>query len=291
MKLQIARRGFLQIGGVALTGAAMSSLTSPLPKAAAAESGNRIKKAVGWDMIREDISVADKLRLVKDVGFEGVEVNSRLLKAGGVEPKELARASEKIGIPIHGVSGASNGDLKAILDEAAIYGATSILHVVRSDPNGSYLENYRRSQEAIRAAIPHAEKLRIPILVENVWATFLIEPLTMARYIDELGSPFVKSYFDVGNVMRWGVPQHWIEVLGQRIGKIHVKEYSLKTAMSQGMIKGFDFPMGHGDIDWKRVREGLKQVGFHSWATAEVPGGDRGRLAEISAEVSKILAI
>ena len=291
MKPQIARRRFLQIGGSTLTSIALSTLANHSPKAKAAESGDRIKKAVGWEMIQEKLSAEDKFRLAKDVGFEGVEVNSRLLKSDELEPRDLARASEKIGIPIHGVSGASLGDLEGILDEAAIYGATSILHVVRADPNGSYIENYRRSQEAIRRAIPHAEKNRIAILVENVWATFLIEPLTMARYIDELASPFVKAYFDVGNVMRWGVPQQWIEVLGMRIGKIHVKEYSLKAAMNQGMAKGFDFPMGQGDIDWKRVREELEKIQFHGWATAEVPGGDRQRLAEISAEVSKILAL
>jgi hexulose-6-phosphate isomerase len=285
------RRRFLEIGGLALTGTALSRLVGRTPQATAAETGDHIKKAVGWEMIQEELPAEDKFRLVKDVGFEGVEVNSRRLKSDGLEPKDLARASEKTGVPIHGVSGASHGDLKGILDEAAIYGATSILHVVRADPNGSYLENYRRSQEAIREAIPHAEKVRIPILVENVWATFLIEPLTMARYVDELNSPFVKAYFDVGNVMRWGVPQQWIEVLGKRIGKIHVKEYSLKTAMSQGMAKGFDFPIGQGDIDWKRVREELAKIPFHGWATAEVRGGDRRRLAEISAEMSKVLAL
>ena len=291
MTSQIRRRSFLQIGGFALTDAVLSRLASPSPQATAAETGDRIKKAVGWEMIQERLSAEDKFRLVKDVGFEGVEVNSRRLTSDGLEPRDLARASEKIGVPVHGVSGASHGDLKGILDEAAIYGASSILHVVRADPNGSYLENYRRSQQAIREAIPHAEKHRIPILIENVWATFLIEPLTMARYVDELNSPFVKAYFDVGNVMRWGVPQQWIEVLGKRIGKIHVKEYSLKAAMNQGMAKGFDFPMGQGDIEWKRVREELAKISFHGWATAEVRGGDRRRLAEISVEMSKILAL
>lgn len=290
MNLTMCRRQFLQIGGLALTGAAVISREHSL-RAAAGESPDRIKKAVGWEMIQEQLSPEDKFRLVKDVGFEGVEVNSRLLKSGGVEPRELARASEKVGIPIHGVSGASHTDLKAILDEAAIYGATSILHVVRTDPAGSYLENYRRSQQLIREAIPHAEKTGIPILIENVWATFLIEPLTMARYIDELASPFVQAYFDVGNVMRWGLPQHWIEVLGKRIGKIHVKEYSLKTGMSQGMAKGFDFPMGQGDIDWQRVRQELAKISFHDWATAEVRGGNRERLAEISGEMDQILAL
>jgi len=291
MKSQIRRRRFLQIGGLAWTGAVLSPLVNPSPQATAAQAGSRIKKAVGWEMVQERLSMEDKFRLVKDVGFEGVEVNSQRLKSGGLQPKELARASEKTGVPIHGVSGASHGDLQGILDEAAIYGASSILHVVRADPSGSYLENYRRSQQAIREAIPHAEKVRIPILIENVWATFLIEPLTMARYLDELNSPFVKAYFDVGNVMRWGVPQQWIEVLGKRIGKIHVKEYSLKTAMSQGMVKAFDFPMGQGDIEWKRVREELAKISFHGWATAEVRGGDRQRLAEISAQMNKILAL
>ncbi|MHB8898253.1 MAG: sugar phosphate isomerase/epimerase family protein [Thermoguttaceae bacterium] len=285
----MGRRRFLQFGGLALTGAAMSSLRRSAPLAGAAEPGGPLKKAVGWEMIQEELSAEDKFRLAKDVGFEGVEINSRLLKPGGPEPEDVARASEKVGIPVHGVSGASHGDLKAILDEAALYGATSVLHVVRADPGGSYLENYRRSQEAIREAIPHAEKKGIPILVENVWATFLIEPLTMARYIDELNSPWVQAYFDAGNCMRWGVPHQWIEVLGKRIGKVHVKEFSLKTAMSEGMGKGFDFPMGQGDIQWDRVREELGKIGFHGWVTAEVRGGNRQRLAEISAEMDQIL--
>lgn len=287
MRHSIARRRFLQSSGAALAAGLMTSAA----RSADATGAGRIKKAVGWEMIQEKLSLEDKFRLVKDVGFEGVEVNSRLLKAGGAEPADLAKASEKIGVPIHGVSGASHADLKSIIDEAAIYGATTVLHVVRSDPNGSYLENYRRSQQAIREVIPHAEKKGIAILIENVWATFLIEPLSMARYIDELASPFVRAYFDVGNVMRWGLPQHWIEVLGKRVGKIHVKEYSLKIAMNEGMAKGFNLPMGKGDIDWKRVREELAKIGFQSWATAEVKGGDRARIAEISKEVSGILGL
>jgi len=291
MKPQIERRYFLQLGGLAWAGAALPAAAGSPPQARAAGTGERIKKALGWEMIQENLPAEDKFRLAKDAGFDGVEVNSRLLKKDAPAPEELARASEKASIPIHGVSGSSQADLKAILDEAAIYGATSILHVVRTDPNISYMEKYRSSQQAIREAIPHAEQKRIPILVENVWATFLIEPLTMARYIDELGSPYAQSYFDVGNVMRWGVPQHWIEVLGKRIVKIHVKEYSLKTAMSQGMSKGFDFPMGQGDIQWNRVREELGKIGFRGWATAEVRGGDRRRLAEISEEMNKILGL
>jgi L-ribulose-5-phosphate 3-epimerase len=85
-----------------------------------------------------------------------------------------------VGIPIHGVSNGGHPDLEAAIDDAATYGVTTVLHVARADSEAPYMENYRQTQELIRAAIPRAEKKRIKILVENVWATFLIEPLTMA---------------------------------------------------------------------------------------------------------------
>ena len=279
------RRHFIRAGGLLAVGAAASGLSR---RATAQESGGRIKKAVGWGMIEEKLPVEDKLRLAKDAGFEGVEV-SRHTRGEETEPQALARASEKVGMPIHGVSNGSHPDLEAAIDDAAIYGATTVLHVVRADSEAPFMENYQRTQQLIRAAIPYAEKKRVKILIENVWATFLIEPLTMARYIDELGSPWVKAYFDVGNVMRWGFPQHWIEVLGKRIDKIHIKEYSLKVAMKEGMGKGFDFPIGQGDINWKRVREELGKIQFQSWATVEVRGGDRQKLADIAAQMDRVL--
>ena len=289
MKSQIARRRFLQRSGIFLTSTTIPALLDRLSLANAGEFKSRFRKALGFMMIQEDLSVEDKLKLVKDVGFEGVETPTHLLNKKTPEPKVLARASEKVGIPVHGVVNSSHQDLTGAIDEASVYGATSVLHVVRPDPKGSFMENYRRTQAAIRQAIPHAEKKHIPILIENVWNTFLIEPLTMARYIDELDSPYVKAYFDVGNVVRWGFPQHWIEVLAERIVKIHIKEYNLKVAMNEGMGKGFDFPLGQGSIEWDRVREELKKIDYRGWATAEVNGGDRQRLAEISQQMDQVL--
>lgn len=283
MDTKMNRRQFIQAGGILLAAA-----PTLVKNASAQETAGAIRKAVGWGMVDRSLPVEDRFRLAKDVGFAGVEV-TRHGREKEAEPAVLARASEKVGIPIHGVVNGTYPDLEAAIDDAETYGATTVLHVARTDPEASYMENYRRTQELIRGAIPHAERKKIKILVENVWATFLIEPLTMARYIDELDNPWVKAYFDVGNVMRWGYPQHWIEVLGKRIDKIHIKEYSLKVAMREGMSKGFDLPIGQGDINWARVREELKKVGFHGWATAEVSGGDRQKLADISAQMDRVL--
>jgi len=291
MKSQIDRRCFIQTSGRFLAAAAAVPALLTQPAIANAEqSGARYKKAVGWGMIEGDLSIEDKLKLAKDVGFEGVEISSGFLKKNGQDPKDLARASEKVGVAVHGLVG-SAPDLTSAIDEAAIYGATSVLHVARPDPKGSFMENYRSAQDLIRQAIPNAEKKRIYILIENVWNTFLIEPLTMARYIDELDSPYVKAYFDIGNVVRWGYPQHWIEVLGKRVVKIHIKEYDLNVAMKEGMSKGFNCPIGKGSIEWDRICQELRKIDYRGWATAEVGGGDRKRLAEISQQMDRVLSL
>ena len=286
----VDRRSFLQTSALTLAATAAPSILGR-PSASAAEPADRIKKALGWAMIGGDLSVEDKLKMIKDVGFEGVEVSTSLLGRNTPKPADLARAAEKVGVRVHGVVNSSSADLKGAIDEAAVYGATSVLHVARVAREGSFMENYKATQETLRQAASHAEKRKVYVLIENVWATFLIEPLTMARYIDEIDSPYVKAYFDVGNVVRWGVPQHWIEVLGDRIVKIHIKEYNLKVAMSEGMGKGFDFPIGEGSIEWGKVCQELKKIDFHDWATAEVRGGDRQRLAEISQQMDRVLEL
>jgi hypothetical protein len=45
----------------------------------AGSSKGRYRKALGFTMIKEDLSLEDKLKLVKDVGFEGIEIPTQLL--------------------------------------------------------------------------------------------------------------------------------------------------------------------------------------------------------------------
>ena len=168
-------------------------------------------------------------------------------------------------------------------------GATSVLLVVPTDAKGSYLKNYQTRQELIRRAVSHAEDQDIHLLIENVWASFLIEPLSMARFVDELNSPNVGVYFDVGNNIRWGYAGHWIEALGERIGKLDIKEYSRKLQVEEGLRAGFKVEIGEGSVDWKRVRDELAKINFQGWATAEVRGGDRARLADIAARMDNVL--
>ncbi len=246
----------------------------------------RMKKAVKYHMINEDISVEDKLKLLKDIGYDGVEIRVK----DKIDKNELRRASESTGIPVHGIVNGSVEAIENAVDLAKFYGATSVLLVAgRVNENMPYAENYKVTQAKIAKAIPYAEKAGILLLIENVWNNFLLTPLEMRQYIDELGSETVGAYFDVGNVARYGWPEHWIPVLGERIRKLDIKPYSRKKQFNSGTWEGFKVELGDGDIDWAAVRNELDKIGYSGWATAEVPGGDRNKLAGIAARMDKVL--
>lgn len=270
-------------------GTAAAYASGSILQAAQKQFAGRIQKAVKYHMIDEDLSIADKLKLLRDLGFDGVEARSLLKPTQTAEFRELVKARETVDFPVHGVINSSNPDIISAIDQAKILGANSVLHVVRYDRKIGYMQNYQETQQIIQRAVDHAAKNEVFILLENVWASFLIEPLGMKRFVDEINSPWVQVYFDVGNVVRWGWPQHWIEVLGQRVRKLDIKEYDLDIAMKEGMRSAFAVPIGEGSIEWKKVRDELQKINYQGWATAEVKGGDRKRLAEIGEQMNRVL--
>ncbi|MGI9467552.1 MAG: sugar phosphate isomerase/epimerase family protein [Rubripirellula sp.] len=283
------RRDFL-LASCALT-VASTSTNATATNATAAENTDKIRKAVKYHMVSGKLSVLEKFQLVQDLGFDGIETRVALGEKNKGLVDSYLDASQKTGLPIHGVIHSNNPTLKEAVDQASYLGANSVLHVVPYNQKVGYFENYRQTQTTIRTAVSRAEQKRVMILLENVWATFLIDPVAMAKYIDEIDSPMVGAYFDVGNVVRWGWPPHWIEVLGSRIKKLDIKEYDLKIAMSEGMRNGFRQPLGSGSIDWKQVRKALAKINYQGWATAEVKGGDRARLTDIASQINDVLQI
>lgn len=254
----------------------------------AGEFTGKIKKAVKYNMVKTDMSVADNFAMLKEIGYDGVELGFH----DNVDPNEAVDASKKTGLPIHGVVLGSVNGINDAVDRAKLYGATSVLLVAgRVDGKMPYAQNYEETQAAIRAAIPYAEEQKILLLVENVWNNFLLSPLEMARYVDELESDSVGVYFDLGNVARFGWTEHWIPVLGNRIKKLDIKDYSRKKQMDEGPWKGFDVKIGDGEIDWAACRRELAAIDYTGWLTAEVPGGGRDELADICARLNRVLDI
>jgi len=156
----------------------------------------------------------------------------------------------------------------------------------------SYQDAYTRSQAEIRKAVPLAEELGVKIAVENVWNQFLLSPLEAARYVDEFNSPAVGWHFDVGNIINYGWPEQWVRILGKRIQKLHIKEFSRTRRDKEGLWKGFEVPLLEGDDDWPAVMKALDEVGYQGWAMTEQGGGDTPEgLKDLATRLGKILAL
>lgn len=144
-----------------------------------------------------------------------------------------------------------------------------------------YAEALRLAFEALRELASEAEERGVAIAIENVWNQFLLSPVEMRDLIDRVNSPMVRVYFDVGNVLKFGFPQDWIETLGRRIARIHLKDF--KIAM--GNIEGF-CPLGEGDADWPAIMTALQQIGYAGPLTYEGPGDP----ADIATRIDRIIS-
>lgn len=143
-----------------------------------------------------------------------------------------------------------------------------------------YADALKLTFDALRHLIPEAEKRGVVIAVENVWNHFLLSPVETRDLIDRLNSPWVRICLDVGNVVRFGFPEDWIDILGRRICCVHLRDF--RTAV--GTVDGF-CPLGDGDVNWPAVMTALKRVRYDGPLTYEGPG----ELANISRRIDMIL--
>jgi hexulose-6-phosphate isomerase len=266
----------------------------------AAGASNRlpIRKAVEFSMLPKSASVADRFRMAREAGFEAIECPTTPDQA---QAEEMLAASRTAGLPIHSVmnmehwnSPLSSADpavvekslagMRTSLHNAKLWGADTVLLVPAVvNPQVSYQQAWERSQRQIRTLIPLAQELKVIIGIEEVWNKFLLSPLEMARYVDEFQSPWIRAYFDVGNIEIWGYPQDWIRTLGSRIVKVHIKDFSFKQRKAEFT------PLLEGEIDWKAVHAAFGEIGYHGTATVELSGGDADYLKDVNRRFDKIL--
>ena len=248
--------------------------------------GTNLKKGIMWDSIKIGETILEKFQYAKQAGFDGVQVRSHLNR------EEVLQAREATGLIISSVCDSLHREfpfshpdpkarekgvegLKVALEDAKIYDTDTVLFISGYvNERVSYDDCWNRSVAEMKKAIPTAEKLNVNIAIENVWNNFLLSPLEMARYIDEFESPMVRAFFDCGNVVEFGWPEQWINILDKRIARIHIKEYSREIAGKQGKWKGFGVKLQEGDVNWPVVVQALDSIGYTGWATIEQAGGE-----------------
>ena len=124
------------------------------------------------------------------------------------------------------------------------------------------------STEAVKKLIPTAEAAKVVIALENVWNNLWVKPAIYQHFVASFKSPWVKSYFDIGNHVKYAPPQEWIKTLGSLIAKCHVKDFKLNPDGHGGK---FVHPRD-GSIDWPAVRAALDDAGYNGWLSIEDGG-------------------
>ena len=263
-----------------------------------------IHEAVEYSMLPEKATIPERFQIARDAGFERVECPTTPNQS---DAESMRKAAEKAGIKIHSVMNMAHWKyplsspdpevVKKSLDgartslrNAHFWGADTVLIVPAVvDASTSYRDAYTRSQTSIRQLLPLAEELRVIIAIEEVWNKFLLSPIEFAQYIDGFQTPWVRAYFDVGNVKLYGYPQDWIRTLGNRIVKLHIKDFSFRREPGQEKLVAAFVPLLEGEIDWHAVYLALQEIGFHGTATTELPPGDEAYLKEVHKRLTMIL--
>lgn len=248
-----------------------------------------LRKGIMYSTIGVKGSVLEKFKTMKAAGFEGVE------PLGAMNRDEVIAALKETGLKapsvcdhIHWVKPLSAPDeatrqlgyngLIQSLEDAHAYGATSVLLVPgvvagNGREGSTYQECWDRSMVEINKAIPLARDLGVKIAIENVGNNFLKTPEEAVKYLDAINSEQVGWYFDIGNVGRNGpAAEKWIEVLGKRIVRLHIKDFSAEPA-EPGKRSGANRPkLMEGGTNWPAVMAAVDKVGYRGWGISEQPG-------------------
>lgn len=168
-------------------------------------------------------------------------------------------------------------EIAHVLDTGAI-----LLHPGQLTVEGTYDQAWDLMLGILKEVAPLAEEKQVAVGIENVWNKFLLSPKEMATFVDAVDNPWIGTYLDTANMMFYGFPKHWILGLGDRIKRVHFKDFVRRE-------KGFVHLMD-GDTDWAAVMQALREIGYESSVIHEV-GGDRDVQIEMAKRMKQIVAL
>lgn len=301
--MKLDRRSFLHVSGTA----AVTAMIHPAGTHAAPTPGRRpIKISAKYGMISGGKTVLGKFQIAREAGFEGLEPGGPLSDA---EMEQFKSAIETTGVVVPNMVCPKGGRQMGASDEKqrkegvelfkttlrqskALGGTTVLMYPGIVDEQNRYHEVYENLLRSTREALPVAEETGIKIALENVWNNLFISPLDAVHFVDTINSPYCGWFFDIGNIARYGWPEHWVRALGKRIFKLDIKDYDSKKHMAEGPRAGFGCDIGDGDINFAAVMKALDEIGYSGgWIAAEVKGGDLARLKDIVVRIQKVLAL
>jgi len=219
----------------------------------------------------------ERMQLAKDAGLDGVEIGQYETQA---ETEAVAQAAADAGVAIASVMAGTHWHLPLSstdeeVREKGVEGVKQALRVAKwsgtdtvlvvpgvVSEDVSYAAAYELSKKSLYELLPTAEQLGVTMALENVWNKFLLSPLEFRDFIDSFDHELVQAYFDVGNILAYGYPHQWIDILGERIVRVHIKDFDVGSHSFVSLLTG--------SVDYPRVINALKGVGYDGYLTGEV---------------------
>jgi hexulose-6-phosphate isomerase len=259
-----------------------------------------MKKGINyWAFLPEDdgssINPIKAMRIAKDLGYDVFEltVDTKELISQSItynKAEKIRKEADKIGIELVTLASGlgwnmspTDPDIK-IREEAvnnykklleiAFWLGVEVLLYLPGMVSANFIPDFipqrydlvdKWARESLNKIIESAEKYNVKIGVENVWNKYLLSPVEMRDFIDSFKTPLVGSYFDVGNVLLYGHPEHWIEILGKRIFAIHLKDFKKNVGNLDGFVD-----LLCGDVNYPFVMKELKKIRYHNTCIAEI---------------------
>lgn len=262
-----------------------------------------MKKGISWCAFPAALPTARKFELAAAAGYNGIEVPAvtdieelqdlrNLADDHGIEiPSIIETESWKLPLSSSdpAVTGRITEKLKNNLRYASSCGIGTILCVPGVvDSQTHYPVAHANALAQFKDMAKIAEAHSVTLAIENVWNKFLLTPLEFRDFIDEVDSPFVKAYFDCGNICLYGFPDDWIRILGKdRIAKIHVKgftDYPNEIGFPKTLVS---------DVPWREILTSLREIGYDDYLTVEIKAAETDfeeKLHQYSAELDEIIS-
>ena len=251
-----------------------------------------MKKALNAWSVPGDVAFPELFAQLSAAGFDGVELNldapdssahSLTMHTTAEEIRAIRELSRQYNLPIHSISTSLYGPdtlgadcpedrekgrdiLRRQLELANLLGADAVLVVPGGiGPERSIRRSWENSLESLTPLRQEIVSSGVKVGLENVWNNFFASPWDMSAFLDQLDCPAIGAYFDVGNVVIFSYPESWIEILGNRIVKVHVKDF-----YRSGWNAGHFCNLLEGSVDWKKVMDALGKAEYNGYLTAEL---------------------
>ncbi len=311
------RRTFLATGAIGAAAVTTHSASTPLVAADSPSpivvppAGKRILLSCKLGMINKEeagkkLTLAERLKLAGAAGFDGVDFD----EAGSFTVEQARSAVQESGVfchnainhdhwnsrltsPDESVRAKGVANIEHCLRVSHAIGGSGVLIVIGRGVDGKADEIDNRAREEIKKLIPLAASLGQSILFENVWNQMHYDhdappeqtPERFIKFVDSFNSQWVGMYYDIGNHWKYGQPRVWLNAFGRRAVKLDIKGFS--RAKSEFV----DITSEKDDLPWGEVQQGLKEIGFTGWTTAEVGGGGLERLTTVRKQMEKALGL